>query len=51
MRIYNPRGDVRLAQAEPDAYPREIWLSRRKLSERYGKKAFPLPAPGRGIGG
>ncbi len=35
LRIYNPRGDVRLAQAEPDAYPREIWLSRRALSECY----------------
>ena len=37
LRIYNPRGDVRLAQAEPDAYPAEIWLSRRALTERHGE--------------
>jgi len=35
LRIYNPSGDRRLAQAESDAYPSEIWLGRRELSERY----------------
>jgi hypothetical protein len=39
LRIYNPRGDLRLAQAKPDAYPAEIWFGRRAPVERYGRMA------------
>jgi peptidoglycan-N-acetylglucosamine deacetylase len=39
LRIYNPNGDHRLAQAEPDAYPAEIWFGRRSLEKRYVRTA------------
>lgn len=46
LRIYNPEGDRRLARAEPDAYPAEIWLGRQALAERYyGGHQLPPDSP------